>query len=213
MRRARSTHASRAEVAAIAARALVDGSARDYDDARRRALRESGVEGKRATPDNQEIHRAVVDYLELFHGAAQRSLIARLRATALRGLAFFACFGARLSGAVWDGTASAATPISLHLFSDEPEAVTRFLLERGIDYELGEVLLRFPGTRAPQRVPQFAVELGGEVFTLTVFPSGGACRHPLSALDDRPVKRVGERELSTVIASGELFPDDRPLPR
>ena len=198
---------SRAEQAAVAARALADGSARDFNDARERAARELGLASGRDGPDNRAIQQALVSYLGLFRRAAQAERIARQRRAALAALELFEPFAARLCGPVWFGTAGAHDAITLHLTADEPEAVTRFLLERRIPYHLGEANLRFPGQAAPHRTPRYELELGDELFELSVFPSSGPWRQPISSLDDRPVRRIGRRELAELIASGELFPD------
>ncbi|MEQ8663405.1 MAG: hypothetical protein RLW62_21520 [Gammaproteobacteria bacterium] len=196
-----------AELAAIAARALADGSARDFNSARERAARELGVALGRDAPDNRAIHQALIDYLGLFQRVAQERRIARLRRAALAALALFEPFAAKLCGPVWYGTAAEHDPIVLHLTADEPEAVTRFLLERRIPYHLGESLLRFPGQPSPHRTPCFELELDGELFELAVFPSSGPWRQPLSSLDERPVRRVGRRELAALIDAGTLFVD------
>ncbi|MEQ8231559.1 MAG: hypothetical protein RKL32_07575, partial [Gammaproteobacteria bacterium] len=179
---------------------------------RERAARELGVVLGRDAPDNRAIHAALVDYLGLFRRAAQEQRITRLRRAALAGLELFAPFAARLCGPVWYGTAAEHDPIQLHLTSDEPEAVTRFLLERRIPYHLGESLLRYPGQVAPHRTPCFEIELDGELFELSVFPASGPWRQPLSSLDERPVRRVGRRELAELLDTGTLFaetPDGR----
>jgi len=208
MRRQPRNGAGRAEIAALAARHLATSGARDFDDARRRAQEELGLVGHRDVPDNREVQRALADYLVLFQRSALAARLARQRGAALLALEFFAPFAPRLCGPVWYGTACAHTPISLHLTSDETEAVTRFLLDRRIPYHLSDATCRFPGLAGPRRMPQFDVAIDGEDFELVVFPSQGALRHPLSAIDDKPIKRVGRAELETLMAAGVLLADE-----
>lgn len=202
---------ARAEIAAVAARALASGEARDFATAREQAERELGCNCRAgASADNLAIHRALIEYLQLFLPAEQAARIDHLRRQALRALELFAPFNARLCGPVWYGTALPGDPVSLHLTSDETEAVTRFLLAQGIDYYLDEAWFAFGAGQAPQPVPVFRLVLDKDEFELAVFPSRGACRQPISSLDRRAMRRVGAGELEAVLAAGTLFPDLRP---
>ena len=207
-----SSRSSRLQVAAVAARAIADDSAGNFDQARNYAARALGLDGKSALPSNLEIHQALVGHLSLFAHDRQSALLSRLRTAARGALEYFAIFQPRLCGPVWYGTATQSSPITVHLISDEIEAVTRFLLERKIPYTLTERHFRFASSNAPTRMPQFDLVLAGEQFEFPVFPHSGPWRHPLSALDARPVKRVGMRELEVVIESGLTFPDARSVP-
>lgn len=204
-RRSRPPRHTRAEIAARAARHIVDGSAADFETARRKAARECGAEGARDLPDNLELHRAVAEYLQLFHGAAHDARIMRLRAAALAAMEFFAPFEPRLTGPVLFGTACEHAAIDLHLASDEVEAVTRHLLERRRPYELGERVLRVAGVDGMQRLPTFGLELAGEPIEALVLPVRGGLRVPLSALDGKPVKRAGLAAVRALLDSGQTF--------
>ncbi|MCB1746222.1 MAG: hypothetical protein H6977_12150 [Gammaproteobacteria bacterium] len=194
------------EFAVAAARHLAAGEADDFDTARRRAARDLGLDERRDAPDNRSIQRALAEHLALFEREELAARLARLRGAALRALEALARFDARLVGPVWYGTATASTPITLHLASDEPEAVTRFLLERRIPYHLVDRHCRFPRGDAAD-MPCFEVEIAGEAFDLVVFPTAGSRRMPLSSLDDKPVRRVAAAELGALLDSGQLFTD------
>lgn len=197
-----------AALARVAARLLAEDVALDFDDARRRAARELGCSVRGNVPDNRTIHRALAEYLALFQREALARRLRRLRRAALDALVVLDAFDARLCGPVWYGTACEHTPVSLHLSCDEVEAVTRFLLERRLVYRLSEAAFRFPGGAGTRAMPRFELDIGRERFELAVFPRTGAYRHPLSRLDDKPVKRVGARQLESLIESGRLFADD-----
>jgi len=152
----------------------------------------------------------VIAYLKLFRSEHQQLLLARLRGTARRACVLLEAFRPRLCGPIWDGTARESTPVTLHLTSDETEAVTRFLLERGIDYALQDSHFRFAGHKTSRSMPRFRVTLGGDLFDLCVFPAGGDWHHPLSTLDSRPMKLANLAALDQLIDSGELFPDEWP---
>ncbi|MGR8918666.1 MAG: hypothetical protein ACU85V_03530 [Gammaproteobacteria bacterium] len=212
MRQTHDRHAARAAVAAVAARMLADDAARDFADARSRAMRELGIDDRRTGPDNMEIQRALIDYLGLFRAAEQAALIDRLRRVALKAMRLFEDFEPRLCGAVLYGTATASSPIIIHLAHDESEAVTRFLLDRGIDYQLGHASRRFPGSKAVRDVPLYATRLGGELIEFLVFPRGGPLRRPLSDLDNRPQRGATIPQLEALIDAGEPFAPGYGLP-
>ena len=203
---------SRSSRLQVAARAIADDSAGTFDQARSFAARALGLDAKSAQPSNLEIHQALVGHLSLFAYDRQSALLSRLRTAARGALECFAIFQPRLCGPVWYGAATQSSPITVHLISDETEAVTRFLLERKIPYNLTDGHFRFASSNPPMRMPQFDLVLAGEQFELPVFPHSGPWRHPLSALDARPIKRVGMRELEVVIQSGLTFPDARSVP-
>ena len=203
-RRQHTARIGRAEIANNAARLLVDGGVLDFDSARRKAARELGVEHSRDLPDNLELHCAVIDYLRLFNGAQHASRIAQLRGAAYKALGLLEPFAPVLVGPVLYGTACEFTPISVHLRSDEFEAVTRFLLERRLSYELAETSLRLAGVSGAQRLPQIALTLYQEPFELTVLPAHHS-RQPLSAIDGRPMQRANLAALDALLDSGEVF--------
>lgn len=197
----------RAEIAQRAARLLADGDVADFDAARRKAARELGAEHKRDLPDNLALQRALIEYLQLFHGSDQAARVAHLRTTALKALRLLSSFQPVLVGPVLYGTAGPFTPISLHLRCDEFEAVTRFLLERRYTYQLIDTQLRLAGVAGPQRALKIALTLYNEVFELTVLPAHNP-RHPLSALDGRPMPRIDAAALEALLDSGVLFTAD-----
>jgi hypothetical protein len=203
VRRRSSGAAIRAELAAAAARLLADGEVADFDHARRRAAREHGA--SRELPDHGEIHRALIDHLAMFHAAEQLAHVSALRQVALRAMELLAPFEPHLVGAVLYGTATATTPITLHLVSDEFEAVVRYLLERRVTYELGDTRVLAAGANAPQSHPLIGIVVEGEAVELLVLPSRGALRHPRSRLDGRPCARADRGQVNELLRSGQTF--------
>ena len=206
-RRPHSAGGPRAEIANSAARMLAEGSAADFDSARRKAAREFGVEHRRDLPDNLELHRALVEYLELFCADQQAARIAHLREVALKALRLLAQFAPVLVGPVLYGTAVEFTPVSLQLRCDEFESVTRFLLARRTPYELVDAQLRMSGSQAPQRVVRIALGLFDEPFELTVLPTHGG-HQALSQLDGRAMQRADDAALAALLDSGVVFIGD-----
>jgi hypothetical protein len=195
----------RVEIAARAARLLAVGEARDFDSARRKAAQACGEQRLRDLPDNLEIHRALAEYLQLFHAADHAARMAHLRRCAVAAMEFFAPFNPRLTGPVLLGTACADAVVELHLASDEVEAVSRHLLERRRPYELGERSVRVSGREQPQRLPLFELDVAGDRIEALVLPAHDGRRLPLSALDGRPVKRAGIETVRALLESGQTF--------
>lgn len=197
----------RAEIASRAARLLADGEAAGFDNARRKAARELGAEHRRDLPDNLELHRALIEYLQLFHGVAHAARITHLRNLALKALRLLTPFQPVLVGPVLYGTARGFTPISVHLRCDEFEAVTRFLLDRRIVYQLIDTQVRLTGVAAPQRTVKIALTLYNEAFELMVLPVHNS-RRPISAIDGRAMRRVDGAALEALLDSGIVFTGD-----
>ena len=197
----------RREVAATAARLLADGFAEDFEQASERAMRELGG-GRGDRPDARELRIALAEYLALFEGERHRERITALRTAAAQAMRTFERFEARLVGPVWYGTACADTPVTLHLFSDETEAVSRFLIENRIHFDLVERPCRFRRGAKPVPMPTFVTERAGLEYELCVFPRGGAYHRPLSAIDFRPVKRIDAAALTALIDSRSMFADE-----
>ena len=206
-RRQHSQGTGRTEIASRAARLLADGEADGFDSARRKAARELGAEHSREQPDNLELQRALIAYLQLFHGVAQVAHITHLRSLALKVLRLLAPFQPVLVGPVLYGTARGFTPISVHLRCDEFEAVTRFLLERRMIYQLVDTQLRLSGVGAPQRAVKIALTLYNEAFELMVLPVNNT-RQPISAIDGKPMRRADEAALEALLDSGVIFTGD-----
>lgn len=158
----------RRRIAAEAARLAVAGGIPDLDEARRRAARSFGGEG-RDLPTMDELHAAVRDYQRLFRGADQALALRRLREAALEAMATLAAFQPRLHGPVLDGTADAASPVLLQVFPETPEQLALWLEERAIPARSVERRLRLPGGELA-RLPAWTFTAGGVDFELMPLP-------------------------------------------
>jgi len=180
----------RQSLAMEAARILAASGGRDYFAAKRKAAAHLGAHDTRNMPSNAEIEQALTDYQRIFHADTQPEQLRRLREAALEALAFFADFAPRLVGPVLNGTADANTPVTLHLFSDTPEAVGLFLVHHGIPYDEASSRLRF-GSEAVVAYPSFRFVAGEQRIEVIVFPVDGQRQAPLSPVDGRPMRRAG----------------------
>jgi hypothetical protein len=107
-------------------------------------------------------------------------------------------FSPRLVGPVLYGSAREDSPITLHVFSDEPEAVARKLIDAGRRIVQAERRLRVD-TDTHRAFPVYQVHLDGARFDIVVFPSNPARVRPLSPLDGKPMQRANARKVRELL--------------
>ncbi len=183
--RRRTGKATQAEIAHVAARMLVEGTAETFSEAKRKA-----------------VHDALIDYQALFGGDAHRERIISLRRAALTALQALAAFEPRLVGPVLYGTACEYSPVTLHLYTDEVEAVIRHFHDIGMAYRLGETRLNTQG-RQSAMFPSFALSDGDIDFDIVVLPLAYLAHPPLSSLDGKPFRRATTTTLEKLLASDD----------
>jgi hypothetical protein len=111
-------------------------------------------------------------------------------------------FEPRLVGPVLTGTATPHQEISLHLFSDSPEAVSLRLLEEHIQYRVAEHRVRMNAERVLQ-MPAVQFSVLDHAVDATVFPRDAIRQAPLSPSDGRPMRRAGLNEVRALVAEDE----------
>ena len=190
------------EHAQLAARMLADGEADDFAEAKRRAAEHLGSPDSRDWPDNLTVLAAIIDQQRLFEPADTAERTRRKRTVALGAMKALRVFEPRLTGPVLYGTAFEHSPITLHLFCDESEAVSRWLMERKIKFSFHEEELKVGG-RKTERYPLLETELEGEPIDLLVMPLGRLAHPPMSPLDGAPSRRMGIDALERLLASPE----------
>jgi len=192
-------HQLRRRVAVEAARLISEQGIRDYRMAKRKAAQRIGVREEGFLPRNREIEDALREHQRLFAGEEQPRVLRALRETAREALQFFAAFEPRLVGAVLDGSADRHSSVCLHLFSDEPEAVARFLDENGIRYEEQDRDLRL--SREERRTfPAFTFRAGDTPVDITVLPLAMERQAPLDR-NGEPMDRAGLSALDALLAA------------
>ncbi len=192
------SHGDAYDCARLAARLLVEGTVRGFGAAKRKAAALSGM--RTELPSNLAILHCVIEYQRIFEMGVLPARNARLRRAALDALAALDRFSPRLHGAVLHGTTLATSAVELHLFCDEPEEITRFLLNRGQVYALADVQL----TVAPHRKERFVcfhTSTQAVDFELTVLPVRALRQRLLSPLDGMPYRYLTHAELTALVAS------------
>lgn len=121
------------EIAATAARLVVEEGL-EYGPAKKRAVKQMGLNARTALPDNDSVEVAVREYIDIFHGDTQPGELAALRELALTWMERLAEFRPHLGGAVWHGTATRLSDIYLQLFCDDPKSAEIALIDHGVQY-------------------------------------------------------------------------------
>lgn len=181
---------ARAQLAAEAGRLMADQAIDDPFEARRRAAERLGVTHNRDLPTGEEIIAALRDHLALFMPEAQRNRLSRLRGEAravMRRLEPLA--EVRLTGPVLEGTASAATPITLHLLGITGEEVAIHLLEQAVPFRERTRQVSY-GPRDQRSVAAFQLRHGELDVELLVFTPDDPRQAPLDPVTGRAQRRA-----------------------
>lgn len=196
----------RAQVAQVAARLMAEEAVPGFAEAKARAADRLRVHGRRRLPRNDEIEAEIRSYQAFFQADEQPHWLADMRRTALEAMDLLAEFSPRLAGSVLRGTAPREAEVSLHLFTDPPERVATFLLDRGIPWALDAWVGRFG--RGEAELPMYRITPGGQPVRLIVFPDEGPREAPRSPVDGKPMARAGRDEVARLIAE-EAPPGER----
>jgi hypothetical protein len=197
--RTRSTEA-RQRLAFEAARLMAEGGIRDYHVAKLRAAARLGVLDHSVLPRNAEIELALREYQRLFQSEQQPQALQLRREAALEAMRFFERFDPRLVGAVLDGSADHRSAVCLHLYTDEPEALSLHLQERGIPVEQQSRRLRLDRERSAV-FPVYVFNADGIPFDLTVLPRDALRQPTLDRTGDRPMQRASLSALRELMSA------------
>ena len=126
------------EIAATAARLIVEEGL-EYGPAKRRAVKELGLNSRAALPNNELTEQAVREYIAIFCADTQPIELAALRELALKWMLRVTEFRPHLSGAVWRGTATRLSDIYIQLFCDDAKSAELLLIDKGVRYEVHAV--------------------------------------------------------------------------
>lgn len=197
------TRERRARLAHEAARLIAESGIRDFHQAKLKAAQRLGIHDDASLPRNREIEDALREYQRLFQGDSQADALRRRRDAALRALDFFAPFDPRLVGPVLDGTADGNSPVHLHLYTDDAEAVPRFLEDHRIPAETRNRRLRLDRERALD-CPVWLFSAEDLSFDLTVLPHAALRQAPLSNVDEKPMRRASAGQLRALLVEEEV---------
>lgn len=194
----------RQRLAIEAARLMAESGIRDFQLAKRKAAERLGEFDDSALPRNSEVEDALREYQRLFLSGSQPRELRQRREAALRAMVFLDRFEPRLAGPVLEGTADAHTPVTLHLFEDDSDAVAHFLEEHGIPCELRSRQLRLDRERSAD-FPAYLFTAEGLPFELVVMPRDALRQAPLDRVSGRAMRRASAAALEALLADE---PDD-----
>lgn len=197
------TRERRRRLAHEAARLMAEGGFRDYHQAKLKAAERLGIHDDASLPRNREIEDALREYQRLFVGPSQVQAVQSRRDAALRALEFFAGFSPRLVGPVLEGTADANSSVHLQLYTDDADAVPRFLEEHRIPADARTRHLRLDRERSDE-FPVWVFSAEELTFDVTVLPHDALRQAPLSGVDERPMKRASLAQLRQLLADEEI---------
>ena len=197
------TRERRRRLAHEAARLMAEGGFRDYHQAKLKAADRLGIHDDASLPRNREIEEALREYQRLFVGESQQQAVRVRREAAVRAMDFLAAFSPRLVGPVLEGAADSSSPVHLHVYSDDADAVPRFLDEHRIPSDARSRHLRLDRERS-EDFPVWVFSAEDLSFDLTVLPEDALRQAPLSALDERPVKRASLSALQQLLAQEDI---------
>ena len=190
---------NRLRVAQEAARLMSEHGIRDFHHAKLKAAERLGIVDTQALPRNQEIEQALREHQRLFLADHQPQLLQRRREAAVEAMTFLAAFEPRLVGAVLEGTADAHSAVCLHVYSDDPDAVVRYLREHGVPIEMQARRLRYSRNEQPE-YPVLLFAADDLPFDLTVLPRNALRQAPLDRTELRPMRRASLAQVEILLA-------------
>jgi len=193
------TRERRQRLAHEAARLMAEGGISDFRQAKLKAAHRLGIRDDASLPRNREIEDALREYQRLFLGDHQADALRLRREAALRALEFFAAFDPRLVGPVLEGTADGNSPVALQLYAEDPDAVPRFLDEHAIPATSRSRRVRLDRSRSGD-FPVWVFSAEDLTIDLTVLPRLALRQAPLSAIDEKPMRRASATRLRQLIA-------------
>ena len=193
------TRERRLRIAREAARLMSEGGISDFRQAKLKAADRLGIHDDASLPRNREVEDALREHQRLFLGASQEEALRERREAALEALEFFAPFQPRLVGPVLEGTADDNAPVALQLFADDADAVPRFLEEHGIPATARSRRLRLDRSRSGD-FPVWVFNAQHIPIDVTVLPQLALRQAPLSAIDEKPMRRASASQLRLLLA-------------
>ncbi|MGA9852892.1 MAG: hypothetical protein WBR15_08190 [Gammaproteobacteria bacterium] len=194
---------SRRLLALEAARIMADEGVRDFRFAKRKAAERLGFDMRNLhLPTNLEVEQALGTHQRLFQADSQPAQLRHLRKIAREAMRMLNGFDARLVGPVLAGTADHHAIIYLHVFSEPPERVAIFLMEKNIPYEVSARKLK-TAAGMQREYPVYRFVAGDTPVELTVFGVDGIREAPASPVDGRPMRRASLHDVDTLLAAND----------
>jgi len=194
----RKTGQTRRVIAAEAARIMVTQAQYNYRIAKLKAAERLGFNMHIAMPSNAEVESALRAYQQFYGGQQHMRHLRNMRQIALRVMRSLESFNPRLVGPVLEGTADEHTRLSLHVFSDPPDAIAIHLLERRQAFRHEQRRIRWYDGSFRQ-VPLLVSNVENSTVELALFHRVELRQPPPSPVDGRPQKRASLADVECLI--------------
>lgn len=188
----------RLHIAYLAARLMAEDGVADYATAKQKAARQAGLSDAHSLPDNNEIQAALRDYQGLYQSEEQPAHLRRLREVAVKVMRDFGEFRPALVGSVLSGTAGAHSDVNLQVFTDDPKALTLFLINRRYRFEEGS--RNMPRGGRLESVPQISLDVEDVTVTMTVLDPDDERSAARQRSDDEPLVRARLAQVEAMLA-------------
>jgi hypothetical protein len=189
----------RLHIAYLAARLIAEDGVADYATAKQKAARQAGLSDAALLPDNSEVEAALREYQGLYQSEDQPAHVRRLREIAVRVMREFGEFRPALVGSVLAGTAGPYSDVNLQVYTDDPKALTLFLINRRYRFEEGSRSLRRGGRL--DSVPQISLEVEDVTVTMTVLDPDDERSAVRARSDDEPPVRARLEQVEAMLAA------------
>ncbi len=194
----------RQQIAFEAARLMYDRDESEYFRAKLKAARRlcRGSIKPKDLPSNREIREMVQQFARLYEGDQRTQRLRSMRLEALRLMRYLRAVRPRLIGSVLTGHVRAGSDIDIHVFSDSLEAVTAWLDEAALTYDVERKQIRKDGESAVYR----HIHIRGTFpIELTVYAEDLAHFRFKSSITGKPIERASIAELEDLLA--REYPD------
>lgn len=192
--------ATRARIAAAAARLMAEDGIDDFALAKRKAARQLGATEGQTLPGNDEIEAELRAYLALYQSEEHPQRVAELRAIALAAMRALERFNPYLTGPVLKGIAGPYAEIELQLFPDSVKDVEIFLLDRNLVYDTHEGR-RYAGDRA-HAMSVLTLIWDGVPLRLSIFDARDERVALKTSQAGRVMDRAGIAEVGALVRDG-----------
>lgn len=189
-------------IAAEAARIMSTQSQFSYRVAKLKAAERLGINLRTSMPSNAEVESELRAYQGIYGGQHHLQHLQKLRRVALGVMRSIESFNPRLVGTVLEGTAGKHARVTLHLFSDPPDAVVIHLLDRGLVFRSEQRKIRwYDGSYRGAQLLVTSAE-GTEV-ELFLFSCMDLRQAPPSPVNGRPQKRAPMSEVENLLVTNQ----------
>ncbi len=198
-RQSRKLCQTRREIAAEAARIMATQGLYNFRLAKQKAASQLGIGSTKSLPSNVEVETALRAYQQFYGGQAHQQHIQSMRSAAMGIMRLLESFSPRLVGPVLEGTADEHAPVTLHLFSDPPDAVVMHMMEKRFSFKSEDRKIRWHDGSF-RLVPLLITDFQNHTIELALFNAIDLRQAPPSPVDGRPQRRASLSEVECLLA-------------